>query len=109
MRTLVLLLLKVQIMLDRLIASLGRTDGSQDDRHVELAPSLLLDQERRALDDLLLARPEGFVQVVRRLLVAAGVQVVAVRADKEDGDGPLARRDAAFHVRLVWPGEGEGC
>lgn len=70
MRTLILLLLKIEIMLDRLITSLGRANRRKRNGHIKLAPPLLLNLKGRALDRLLHALAEGLVQHVGCLFVA---------------------------------------
>jgi hypothetical protein len=44
------LLLEVEIVLQDLVSSLGRANRSEDDLHVKLSPSSLLDRERRILE-----------------------------------------------------------
>ena len=101
MRTLIPLVIKVEIMLNRLITTLRRAHGRKRDRHVKLAPSLLLDLERRALDDLLHALAEGLVEDVGGLFVAVGRNFFAVRADEVDDDAPGAHGEAFHFLRFI--------
>jgi hypothetical protein len=90
MRTLVLFLLEIEIMTQHLLPSLRLAHRRQMDHHVELAPPLLADLERRTLERLLGALAEGLVEMVDRFFEARRRQVVAVGADEVNGDGPLA-------------------
>ena len=101
MRTLILLLQKVEIMLDLLIPTLWTPDRRKRDSHIELAPSLLFDREWRALDDLLHALAERFMQVVGGFFVAGGWQFFAVGADEVDGDFPAAHGEAFHFLRFI--------
>ena len=101
MCTLIPLVIKVEIMLNRLITTLWRAQGRQRDCHVKLAPSLLLDLERRALDNLLHALAEGFVEDVGGLFVAVGRDFFAVRADEVDDDAPGAHGEAFHFLRFI--------
>lgn len=96
MNTLIFLLLKVQIVLQSVVPTLRRAHRRKHNAHVELAPSLLFNQERRLFENLPPARAEGFVQVVGSFLVAFGLEVLAVWADEVDGDGPATVGDLAF-------------
>ena len=107
MRALIPLLLEVEIMLEHLIAALRIAGRRERDLHVELAPSLLLDLERRALQGLLHALAKRFVEDVGGFFVAVGRDVFAVGAHEIDGDFPAAHREAfdfcwfiAEHVRV---------
>jgi hypothetical protein len=93
MLSLVPLRLEVEIVLERVVAALAHT--RQDNGHVELSPALLLDAERRLLDDwyfvsipplpstllsgalTVLVLLKGRVQVVDSLLEDVGHDLVA--------------------------------
>ena len=90
---LVSLLLEVQVMLYMLVSSLGRSDRRECDHHVELAPSLLRDLERRCFERLFGAALEGFMELVGRFLEARSWDIVAVRVHEEYADVPCAHRE----------------
>ena len=97
MGALILLLLEIEIVLERRVAVLGATNGRELDDHVEFAPSFLVDGEGRVLEGLLGAfGAEGLVQVVRGFLEARGGQLLAFGADEIDGDGPFSHGEAYF-------------
>jgi len=87
MRTLILLLLEIQVVAEHLIR-FRLAQRREGDGHVELAPAPLADGEGRLLDDLPGALAERLVQQVGGFFEACRGQVLAFRADEVDGDGP---------------------
>lgn len=85
-------------MRERVVAALVR--ARQHNRHVELAPALLLDLERRLLERLLVLLKRR-VQVVHGLFEARRGHVVAGRVDEPDLDGPAAHREALHRGGLA--------
>ena len=59
---LVPLRLKVEVVLERVVAALANT--CQDNGHVELSPTLLIDAERRLLDDCSSVSIAAFTQPI---------------------------------------------
>jgi hypothetical protein len=95
MLRLIPLALKVQIMLQRMLAPAVR--ARKHDIHVELAPALLVDAERRLLERLLVLLKRR-VQVVRRLFEHGRHDLVARIVHQPDLDAPCAH-GIAFHGR----------
>lgn len=87
-RTLIPLLAEVEIVLNRLITTLGRTNGSEGDQHVKFTPSLLFDRKRWGFDRLVGAFAERFVENVAGFLETVGGDIVTIWTDEENGDVP---------------------
>lgn len=97
MRALIALLLEVEVVGEDLVARLGCADGREGDLHVELAPSLLVNGERRAAEGLAHALgTEGVVEDVGGFLEAVRRQLLAFGAEEEDANVPAAQREAAI-------------
>jgi hypothetical protein len=97
---LVTLRLEVEVVLERMVTALANT--RQDNGHVELSPTLLVDAERRLLDDCslsvfpsspgaclsgaltVLVLLEGRVEVVDGLLEDVGHDLVALVVQQPD-------------------------
>lgn len=93
MSTLVLLLLKIQIVLQCLIPVLRISHRCQNDLHIKFAPALLLNSERRVLELLTGPLAERLVEVVGCALETIGRHVVALGTDEVDADAPATHRD----------------
>jgi hypothetical protein len=92
---LVALLLEVQVVGQSVLARLAGANGCEDNLHIELAPTLLVDPEGRAAELLAHALwAERLVEDVSRLFIAGSGELVAVGANEEDLDIPAAHGNA---------------